>query len=84
MGEVIKKAIRGNIWFNFLSGFSLLLIGASFIVPPMGVIDGSVLAAVGELFGFGALWCVVKAIDRGVDATVEHNGTKVTIENDRD
>jgi hypothetical protein len=45
----------------------------------MGVIDGSVLAAVGEIFAFAALGTVVKAIDKGVDAQVQHNNTTLTI-----
>ena len=34
---------------------SIGLIVAGFCVPPMGIIDGSVLAAVGSLFGFASL-----------------------------
>lgn len=45
----------------------------------MGVIDGSVLGAVGEIFGFAALGTVVKAIDKGVDAQVQHNNTTITV-----
>ncbi|MBO7712572.1 MAG: hypothetical protein J6S85_03330 [Methanobrevibacter sp.] len=45
----------------------------------MGLIDGSVLAAVGELFGFAALGTVIKAIDKGVDAQVQHNNTTITV-----
>ena len=35
--------------------FSIGLIVAGFCVPPMGIIDGSVLTAVGILFGFASL-----------------------------
>ena len=34
---------------------SLLLIVGGFLLPPMGIIDGSVLTAVGELLMFGVL-----------------------------
>ena len=34
---------------------SIGLIVAGFCVPPMGIIDGSVLTAVGSLFGFASL-----------------------------
>ena len=34
---------------------SISLIVAGFCVPPMGIIDGSVLTAVGILFGFATL-----------------------------
>lgn len=58
---------------------SVGLIIASFLVPPTGVIDGSVLGAVGEIFAFAALGTVIKAIDKGVDAKVQHNNTSLTI-----
>ena len=75
----IKEVFEGNIWFYTLSLISAGLIIASFIVPPTGVIDPSVLAATGEIFAFGALGTVIKAIDRGVDATVHHGNTSVTV-----
>lgn len=68
-----------NFWFVFFSLVAVGLIVASFIVPPTGIIEPSVLAAVGELFGFSALGTVVKAIDKGVDAKVQHRDTSVTI-----
>ena len=69
-------------WTFAIAG--LLLIVASFILPPMGIVDNSVLAAVGELDGVIALGAVIKAIDRGVDATFQHNNTSVTITNKED
>lgn len=58
---------------------SLGLILASFVTPPMWIIDGSVLAAVGELFGFAALGEVTAAIERGHSATISHNNTTIEI-----
>ena len=58
---------------------SIGLIVASWFVPPMAVIDGSVLAAVGELAGFAAVGTVIKAMDMGVDARVRHRETEVTV-----
>ena len=58
---------------------SVVLILASFITPPMFIIDGSVLAAVGELFGFAALGEVAAAIERGHSASIQHGNTTVTI-----
>lgn len=40
-------------WVCLITAAALLVAG--FIVPPMGVIDGSVLSGVGELFAFAAL-----------------------------
>lgn len=68
-----------NGWFILFSLVAIGLLIASFFVPPTGVIDGSVLAATGEIFAFAALGTVIKAIDNGVDAKVQHNNTSVTI-----
>lgn len=79
MGERIKQAMHHNVWFWVLMISALVLIVASWFVPPMAVIDGSVLAAVGELAGFGAIGTVIKAMDMGVDARVRHKDTEVTV-----
>lgn len=52
------------------------------MLPPPGVIDSSVIAAVGELAGFAALWQIAKAIDKGVDAALRKGDTEITIHND--
>lgn len=64
-----------------LSAISVFLIVASFFVPPMGVIDGSVLASVGELFAFAALFKIGEAIERGMDAKVTHRDTTIEVNN---
>ena len=61
---------------------SVALILASFVTPPMFIVDGSVLAAVGELFGFAALGEVGAAIERGHTASIQHGNTTVTIKKD--
>ena len=63
---------------------SVGLIVASFFIPPLAVVDGSVLAAVGELFGFAALAEVAAAIERGHSATISHGNTQVVIKKDED
>ena len=68
--------------FLFFSIAAVGLIITSFFIPPLAVIDGSVIAAVGEIFAFAALGQVVAAIDRGNKATVTHNNTSITIGND--
>lgn len=77
--EVAKNATYRNWWFYVFSLVAIGLLIASFLVPPMGVIDGSVLGAVGELFGFAALGTLIKAIDRGMDAKLQHGDTTVQI-----
>lgn len=46
------KEIGLGFWFKATLVISVILIVAGFCVPPMGVIDGSVLIAVGELMLF--------------------------------
>ena len=58
---------------------SVGLILASFVTPPMWIIDGSVLAAVGELFAFAALGEVAEAIARGHSASISHGNTTIEI-----
>ena len=53
------------------------------MLPPPGVIDSSVIAAVGELAGFAALWQIAKAIDKGVDAALRKGDTEITIASDQ-
>lgn len=76
-----RNYLESNVFFWVFALSGLVLIVASFVLPPMGNIDNSVLAAVGELDGVIALGAVIKAIDKGVDATFQHNNTSVTITN---
>lgn len=78
----LRKCVVDNICFVVLTFISVGMLIASFLVPPTGVIDGSVLAAVGEIFAFAALGSVVKAIENGMSAKIEHKGTKLEITED--
>ena len=64
-----------------LSFSAVALIIAGLLMPPMGVIDGSVLTAVGEIFGFAALTTVWHAIDKGIDAKITHGSTEMNLTN---
>lgn len=79
MAEILKGALKHNWIFWVCLITSIFLIVTSFFIPPLAVIDGSVLASVGELFGFAALGNIIAAIEKGIDAKVEHNGTSITI-----
>lgn len=59
---------------------SIGLIVAGFFVPPMGIIDGSVLTAVGELFAFAALGAGWDAVMSGYKAKIQHGNTTLTVE----
>ena len=76
-----RNYLENNVFFWIFSVAGLLLIIASFLLPPMGVVDNSILAVVGELDGVIALGAVIKAIDKGTDVSLQHNNTSVTITN---
>lgn len=77
-----NNCLRDNVFFWMFAVAGLLLIVASFILPPIGVVDNSVLAAVGELDGVIALGAVIKAIDKGSSASIRHNNMEITVNND--
>lgn len=79
MSPLVKKATIGNLWFWILSGFAIALLIAGFLMPPLGVIDNTVLAGVGELFAFATLGAVITAIEKGLPAKVQHNNTSFTV-----
>ena len=81
MREFYRNYIQSNLFFWLFSIIGVILIIVAFILPPLSVIDNSVLIAVGEINGFIALGTVIKAVDKGVDATFQHNNTSVTITN---
>ena len=81
MREFYRNYLKSNLFFWLFSSIGLLLIIVAFFLPPAAQIHQSVLIAVGEINGFIALGTVIKAVDKGVDATFQHNNTSVTITN---
>ena len=77
----MTKCTKAKYLAAVLTFVSVGLIIGSFFVPPKGMIDGSVLAAVGELFGFAALFAAWEAVDRGIDAKVTHGQTTIELNN---
>ena len=61
---------------------SVLLIIAGFLIPPMGVIDGSVLTAVGELLLFPVIIYGFRAIELGLEVKIQKGDTSVEIHKD--
>lgn len=59
-----KGRIAGWAFWTCLT-IAIALIVGGFLVPPTGIIDGSVLTAVGELFGFAALGVGFEAVRLG-------------------
>ena len=66
-------------WLTF--AISVILISVSFVLPPTGTIDPSVLAATGELFGFATLGTVIQAIEKGGKSiTLSKGETQINIQ----
>lgn len=68
-----------RVWFAVTVITAIALICVGFAMPPTGVIDGSVLTAVGELFGFAALAQVPMLVKRGTDVTLSHGQTSIAV-----
>ena len=77
-----KNYLENNFFFIFFSVSALLLLVAGFVTPPLGDISNNVLIAVGEINGTLAIGAVFKAIDRGSSASIKHNNTELTINNE--
>jgi len=77
----VKDATVGNLWFKIITIAALLLLVASFVLPPSGAIDPSVLTGTSILLGFAALWVAYEAIMRGIDAKFTHGDTSIELNN---
>lgn len=64
-------------WICFIT--STVLIVAGFLLPPMGIIDSSVLLGVGELFAFGTLYELPNIIKNG-KITLKKGDTEIEVD----
>lgn len=62
---------------------SVGLIIGGFLTPPTGVIDGSVLKAVGELLLFPTLLYGFRAIELGLNVKFQKGDTSIAINNEK-
>ena len=79
-----KRSKACNIVFAISFAVALALIIAGFILPPIGVIDGSVLTAVGELLTFPVLAIGFRAFMLGYDLKLSKGDTALEISNDEE
>ena len=63
---------------------SVLLIVGGFLVPPVGVIDGSVLTAVGLLLMFAVIAQIPDALRSGRNIKITHADTSAEISSDHE
>lgn len=79
--RALTKNVRTSttvlLWVFSLAAIGLFM--ASFIVPPTGVIDGSVLKAGGIIFAFAALAEAREAIIEGLGVKVSHGSTTIEV-----
>lgn len=68
-----------RILFWIFLGIGAALITASWFVPPMGIIDSSVLAAFGEIQGFASLGVGFECIFEGMDVSLQKGDTQIDI-----
>lgn len=71
-----------KIVFSVCFTVSVCLIIGGFLTPPMGVIDGSVLTAVGELLLFPTLVYGFRALELGLDIKFTKGDASVEIQKD--
>ena len=71
-----------RITFALCFFVSVGLIVGGFFVPPMGIIDGSVLTAVGELLLFPTLLYGFRAIELGLRVKFQKGETSIEIRKD--
>lgn len=76
--KLLKKIIFSKAIFFVCLITSLALAIGGFFVPPKGVIDGSVLTAMGEFFGFATL-AELTPILKSRSAKLTHGKTSIEI-----
>lgn len=81
MAELIVKGTPLYMYLIML--VSCILVVCGFVLPPLGVIDGSVLSAIGELMGFGLLVDFAQKlpaiIRAGAKAKFQHGDTVLEV-----
>lgn len=82
MSKFFKNFTKPNkIAFWVCLAISTSLLVASFLLPPTGKIDPSVLRGVGEIFAFAVLYTVIEALNRGTDVTLHKGDIDITLNN---
>lgn len=78
-----KECRMCTVVFCITFAVALALIVGGFFVPPMGVIDGSVLTAVGEIIVFPALAFGMRAVELGYDLRLQKGDASMSISNEK-
>ena len=77
--KIEKKLLRNRVefWVCLMTSVGLLVGG--FFTPPMAVIDGSVLQAVGLLLGYGTIAQLPVVIGSAKSAKITHGNTTIEV-----
>lgn len=83
-GQQFKQYFKNGdtFWkwcFIIAQSVSIILIIVSFVLPPQGVIDSSIFAAVGEIFAFPALLSFYNIVMSGRTATLKKGEMELTV-----
>ena len=79
-----RTFLMSRITFAICFFVSVGLIVGGFLVPPMGIIDGSVLTAIGELLLFPTLLYGFRAVELGLTIKFQKGETTIEISKDDD
>lgn len=74
----VSKMTTALLWIFGLT--TIALFAASFIVPPTGVIDPSILKAAALLFAFATLAEAREAIREGLGVKLTHGNTTIVVQ----
>ena len=81
--DIIENKCRTcSIVFFVCLAVSIALIIWGFLAPPQGIIDGSVLKAVGELIVFAALAFGMQAVKFGYDLKLTRGDSSIEVHNE--
>jgi hypothetical protein len=82
--EIRKSPVTKNLifWTCLIASIGLFIGG--FFVPPMGVIDGSVITACGILFGFASLGQIPVIIETAEHAKITKGDMTIEINGDNE
>lgn len=71
---------KNAFWICLITSICLIIGG--FLVPPLGIIDGSVLTAVGLLLGFAVVGVVMNAMLHGADMKITKGDTTIELDSE--
>lgn len=73
----VKPSTTIALWVCLAASLGFLT--ASFVVPPTGIVDQSVLRAASLIFGFAALFVVREAVMEGLGIKLTHGDTVIEV-----